>query len=480
MVSTDSAYLSQACGGLALSPLPPRGGSEGLVRAAYWHNLAHRIGHHAPLLLVHDLGRMIVEGPPRRLHHDVEALRLAGVGAMDEWSRLLSSYLEFLKRIAETELCLRGPGLKLSDELVAAIVCRVYEPILLAMGYDAARSWLHLDLPLEQDAYDGLEPAPLFLEHGGPYEEVALRWLADRSYQVSTSAERLDLDTLRLLSLFDGDRSLSGAAATLDIYRVLDDPVAADVIHFSLELLPQVFENRRPKGMQPFSIDGIAGVSRRGALGQLLPAELAYPDEIFLHKLAENELLYYGHEAERTTERRRHKVLVDSSASMRGARTIFARGLALTLVKRLVALGEEVELRFFDSRMHESVRITKTNFRLPYLLCFRSERGRNYTRIFRALSEEVERLRREAGRRSAIYLITHGECHAPRAVVERLVADAWVYGIFVLTQGELDLEYTSLLQRHRKVDGRDLTERTLRRETALAIVEDVVEEAVVG
>lgn len=474
---TDGTYVLQASGGLVLSPLPLREGAESVARAACWHNYVHRIGHHLPLLLVHDLGRMIVEGPPGRLRYDTSALRAAGIRMGGPWDELLTTYLELLQRLSETELCRRGVALTLPDELVAAVLARVFEPILSAMGYEAARSWLHLDLPVEESAFAGTSPADLFADMGGAYEEVALRWAADRGYQVATCADRIDLDTLRLVSLFAGDKSLAGAAATLDLFRVLDDPVAADVIHFSLELLPQVFESQKPKGMQHYSIDGIAGVSRRGAVDQVLPTELAYPDEVFLHKLAENELLYYGHEAERSSERRIHKVLIDASASMRGSRSIFARGLALTLIKRLVGLGEDVELRFFDSRTYEAVRVTGSNFRLPYLLCFRSEKGRNYGRVFRSLCEDVERLGREAGRRSAIYVITHGQCHVSRALIERLVATAWVYGIFVLADDDLDLDYTSLLHRYRKVGRKDLTERSQRRDAALSIVEDAVEEA---
>ena len=54
-------------------------------------------------------------------------------------------------------------------------------------------------------------------------------------------------------------------------------------------------------------------------------------------------------------ERRVHQVLVDGSASMRGVREVFARGLALALCKRLALLGEDVSLRFFDSRLYEGV-----------------------------------------------------------------------------------------------------------------------------
>ena len=44
-------------------------------------------------------------------------------------------------------------------------------------------------------------------------------------------------------------------------------------------------------------------------------------------------------------------------------------------------------MRFFDARLHDLLRVTRSgaNYATPYLLCFRSDRGRNYARVFRQL-----------------------------------------------------------------------------------------------
>jgi len=469
----QTEYTSQAHGSLVLSALPRRGGTEALVRAARWHNLVHRIGHHVPLVFVHDLGRLLTEGAPPAAYDVGEGLEAAGLAPGHPMRRLLGTWRTLCREIADTELSRRAASLDLADEVVAAIVCRILDPVLEAEGPAAAQRYLTEDLPLDPGAYEGMAPEALYAAHGGTGEEAMLRRLTDRHFQVITAAERTDLDTLRLVSLFAGDASLAGAAGALDLYRVLDDPAAADVIHFSLELLPQLFESRKSHGMQRFSVDGVAGVSRRGNPDQLVPSELAYPDDVFAHKVRENQLLYYGREAERESERRVHLVLVDASASMRGARGIFARGLALALVKKLVIFGEEVQLRFFDSRLHEAARITAQNFRLPYLLSYRSERGRNYGRVFRSLLAEVTRLRRQGGRQAAVYFVTHGQCHVPVPVVESLAGAAYLYGIFVLPDGELALDYLPLLQRHRVVAREDLAEGGRRRQAALEIAREV-------
>ncbi|RMG10656.1 MAG: hypothetical protein D6729_19210 [Deltaproteobacteria bacterium] len=473
---SDASYLAAAQGALVLSPLPKRGGAEAVVRAATWHNLIHRIGHHVPLLFAHDLGRLLSEGKPQSIGHEAADLAAAGIGPGSGIVRLLQAYRALIRDLAQTELVHRAPGLSLSNEAIAALVARILAPVLEPMGPQAARAYLSRDLPLDAGAYEIVDPPSLFAEHGAGYEEVAMRWLAERHQQVLTNAERVDLDTLRLIALFGGDASLVGPMAALDLYRVFDDPAAADVIHFSLELLPQILETKRSRGMQRFSVDGVAGIHRRGNPDQIVPTELAYPDDVFAHKVAENQLLYYGREAERETERRVHLVLIDASASMRGARAIFARGLALTLVKKLVLMGEEVQVRFFDSRLHEAIRITEKNYRLPYLLTFRSERGRNYAHVFRSLLGALSTLRKTAGRQAAVYFLTHGQCHIPVGTVEALVSVAYLYGIYVLAD-EISLDYLPLLQRYRVVTRDDLSQRGQRRRAALEIVEEVSGEA---
>ena len=132
------------------------------------------------------------------------------------------------------------------------------------------------------------------------------------------------------------------------------------------------------------------------------PGELAHDDDVFALKALSDDLLYYGHERQHDAPRRLHYLLVDGSASMRGAREIFARGLALALAKKLSLAGgqgTEIWLRFFDSRLHPRLDLGRAARRdLPRLLGFRSERGRNYARVFWDLAVEVARLTREEGR----------------------------------------------------------------------------------
>ena len=109
---------------------------------------------------------------------------------------------------------------------------------------------------------------------------------------------------------------------------------------------------------------------------------------------------------------------------------------------------------------------------VPYLLCFRSERGRNYAKAFSALYLELLKLTRRERRSAALYIITHAECHIPVDIVEKLRRVAFLYGVFILPSAEIELDYLSLLHRHQVVDAQTLMNRKERAERALDIVDD--------
>ena len=131
---------------------------------------------------------------------------------------------------------------------------------------------------------------------------------------------------------------------------------------------------------------------------------------------------------------------------MRGQRQVFARGLALALIKKLTLEGDEIWVRFFDSRMHETIKVGRSGqVPVPYLLSFRSERGRNYGKVFRQLLVEVTRLRREQKRRVVMYVITHGQCHIEPELVTALKQQAFLYGVVCLPSSDQLPDFVPLL-----------------------------------
>lgn len=445
-----------------------------LVRAAHWHNLLDGLGLGLPFFLVHDLGLLLTQPLSQiALQRRDKSLRIAidrGTLKVDPTiERLIQGYGELLVDLARSELCQKASSAGLQDELLAAVIAKVVEPVQTAV----ARKGHNRKLPLTVATYDGLEPAHHL--NSSVVDEVrgTLTTIVDARTRIRVCLEEIDLDTLKLLEMFKGEAGVGSDGSTdlLDLYRALATPAAHDIANFSLDLLPSVLETKKSSGVQTFSIDGYASIETQGNLDSLLPSELAFDDDLFDRRFADRELFYYGREKQDTQRERLHYILVDASASMRGLRTVFARGLALALAKKTTLRGEQVWLRFFDSRLYERQELSASKMRIPYLLCFRSERGRNTTRVFEELDRELSRLMRESPKEVVVTFITHGRCQVDAKIVEGLRSKATLSGVFVTTQtDEITLDWLDKLHTHHVIAPDVLGDKSARKDKALKIL----------
>ncbi len=472
------SYLAKQVGTLAVSHVYVDS-PMARVRAASWFNSMSRLGVYLPLFVVHDLGCLLTSQPgPSGYRIASPGANLAQMSAPAPVLASLARYEKLLQTIASSEVIVKLSGWRLRDDLVAVLLTR-----LLSDTYQRWREPTKAvgaqELPLDLNLYQDADVVAHFLSFDSHIIWDFVQHLVDLELHIYTCAELIDLDTVRLLGLFKED-SASGAEALgssldlVDLVSALDSPEANDVANFSLDLLPSVLETKRASGAQSFAVDGYASIERRGHIDSLMLTELAHDEELFEQRVVNQELLYYGHEREREDERRLQYILVDSSASMRGKRQVFARGLALTLVKKLGLLGDEIWLRFFDSRLHETIKVAQgRQFPVPYLLSFRSERGRNYGKVFRQLLVEMTRLKRDNNREVVIYIITHGQCHIAPELISALGLEASLYGIIILPSSKLGLEFLPLLDRQQIVEDHSLSSRAGRKDRALDIVDDV-------
>jgi hypothetical protein len=479
-----NAWFGRQVGTLALSHA--RSDSPmALVRAAAWANTMGRLGVCLPLFVIHDVGLLLTAAKRGGVELGPRESTLQAIGAGSELRGLCQQYQALLETLAASEVAERAASLRLRDDLVAILLTRVLGEAYHRLP-DPAKAVGWEPLPLDPARYAEADVPARYREIDRRDLVELLRFFASQRLQIYTSLEQIDLDTLRLLGVFQGGTSqlaggaldLNGAVGVdlLDLYNVFGSAEANDVVNFSLELLPSVLETKRAAGVQTFAVDGYASLERRGQLDALVLSEFAYDDDLFERKVIDDELYYYGHERQREEQRRLQYILIDSSPSMRGVRQVFARGLALTMAKKFSLAGDEVWLRFFDSRLYDLQRVTAGDLAAPYLLCFRSERGRNYARVFRQLALELRRMRGGEKRELALYIITHGQCHIPVELVQQLRRDAYLYGIFILPSSSVHLDYMELLHRSQIVDAGTLASRKGRRERALQIVADAGQE----
>jgi hypothetical protein len=452
-LARQPATLSRAC-------VRPQEAGAGVQAVAWWNGLA-RLGLELPLLVVHDIGFLLAR--------PLERTKLAAESAVPDGPA--TAYHGLLQEVARSDSLSVLDRVPLRDEIVAILLAR-----LLA---DTSRAWVAQSkvprapalLPLVSPQYDRAA-ADLAGEWNSDWVVAFLNHLVEQRSSMLARIDQLDLGPLRLLGYFAPG---AGAPDLAGLYQLFSAPRGTSALDFCLDLVPSLLETRRQGSPQTFAVDGYASVERRGSLDALLSSELAHDPEVFAVKALSDELLYYGHQRPRDERRRVHGILIDGSVSMRGAREVFARGLAIALAKKLSLMGDVVWLRFFDSRMHRRVPAAALGGAdLPYLLCFRSEHGRHYARAFDDLLGELQT---EETQDLSLTLITHGQCHIPQATVARLARLASLYGVFILPPSELALDYLPLLRGHRLVTAESLARPADSRRTALALVDAVTRNA---
>ncbi len=473
--------VGREVGGLALSVVQ-LDNPMAILRAAHWRNALSKVGLPVPFWAVHDIGALATQdggASPIDVRRGFQATPMPP--GTHEAHRL---WLDTVQEIAESEVMERSRGWRLGDDLISVLLLKILGPIF-ERHLGPGRRPVGAPLPLDPELYRDLDPQlpNLFAGHDRAADLRFLQHLAQERLRLITSVEQIDLDTLRLLGMFGAEASAASALGMLDLLNVFSSPEANDVVNFSLDLLPSVLETKRASGQQSFSVDGYAGLSRRGTLDSLMLSELAFDEDLFDQRFMENEVFYYAREKQHEEDRRLHYIVVDATASMRGQRSVFARGLALTLLKKLSLRGEDVYFRFFDSRLYDVEharsrrRAQDSGVNVPYVLCFRGEHGRNYTKVFGLLANDLARLAKRERRTPILYILTHAECHVPLDTIERLRSIARLYGIFMLpSQGELDLEYLPRLHTVQVVDEAALKQREARARRAMDIIDDAAGE----
>jgi hypothetical protein len=443
-----------------------------VVRAVRWWRDLARLGVRVPLFVVHDLG-LLYGAPREQMHLGPRPGAEAAIARVPKLPDLVRVYGEMVAEIAQSQAAVRAASLRLGDDLVVVVLARLLASVVKRMTTRPPwRETLPLDAELVRDL-DAQLPA-LFASLPRAHDMGALDAIGRARLQVLTLADALDLDTLRLLGMLGPESTAAGALAHVDLLAALSSPSANDIVNFSLELLPSVLETHRARAAGTHAVHGYAGVGRKGSIDSMVLTELAWDEQELARRMVDGELLYYTREQAHDESRRLHYLVIDASASMRGEREVFARGLAIALGKKLQLAGEEVWMRFFDSRLYD-VQRTRDRTQLPaaWLLGFKGERGRNPARVFAQLATEIALLRTRDQRDPVIHLITHAALHVPRALVQEVRRQAHLYGVFILPSGGvLDLEWLDLLEGYAVVDHATLQQRTARAAAATKIVDE--------
>ena len=151
--------------------------------------------------------------------------------------------------------------------------------------------------------------------------------------------------------------------------------------------------------------DEIAGYRLTRNVEKALPRELALPDEVFYYKLASNGFLA---KEMQSVEEGAYYVLVDKSGSMAGEKTVWARAVALALLKLAGEKRRRYFLRFFDYRVYELLDDSNPEMLLKHILEVHADGG---TSIDKALTTALEDLEKHklSELTNTIIIVTDGE-----------------------------------------------------------------------
>lgn len=438
------------------------------LRALRWQRDLERLGVRVPLAVVHDVG-LVLACPNEQLELGPRAQPEVAVEVTGAPPALFVGYRQMVEEIAGSETARRSRSLRMTDDIMAVLLARLFgtvaQRIRIAPPYPVS-------VPLEASLLDGIDPQLPSLLRAVPrgFDVDALTRLTEARLYVLTLVDALDLDTLQLFGMLGGDAG-QGALAQVDLLGVLGAPEANDVVDFSLEILPSVLESKARPGASTHAAFGYSGLARKGSIDGLVLTELAWDQDELMRRMADDEVLYYAREQAHDEARRIHHFLIDASASMRGERATFARGMAIASAKKLLLSGEDVTFRFFDSRLYEPHAARAGQLPVAYLLSFRGERGRNPSRVFAEVERTLALASTRDPREPVVHIFTHGALYVPRDVMAAIGRRAKVSGLFMLpSAGELDLDYLDLLDAHWVVDHSALASRSARAKEARRIL----------
>ncbi|APR87611.1 hypothetical protein A7982_12960 [Minicystis rosea] len=463
---TDPA-IAGPLGSLAISQVRPLSTSL-CLRALRWLEGLSRLGVVLPFALVHDIG-LLFAAPREQLAIGARVPPEGLRSRMREGARHTEAYRAVLTELGESEAARRAAQLKMSDDLVVVVLSRLLGTVAARTGVAPA---YRPAVPTDASLFDDIDAQlpNLFDATKRDFEAAALTTLESGRLFVLTMADALDLDTLRLFGML-GSEASAGALAQVDLLAALESPEANDIVNFSLEILPSVLETKTRPASGTSASHGYSGLGTRGSIDSMVLTELAWDDLELMRRLMDNEVLYFAREQSRDEQKRIHYLLVDASASMRGDRQTFARGMAIATGKKLLLEGEDVAFRFFDSRLYEQQRARNGQLPTAHLLAFKGERGRNPARVFAELATDLEMARHRDPRSPVVHLFTHAALYIPREMVQAVRQHAHIAAVFILPSGgKLDLDYLDLLNAHWVVDHATLAHGAARADAAKSIL----------
>ena len=384
---------------------------------AAWMRHSTELGPSAPLNLTLDLGNVITTS--------ADATSLARPKYLPADVRT-DHYLKVILRLAHHPTIRRISTWQLNDPCVGVITarlldgCEFSDVYALPTGEERLRFTRVLAERLRQ-----ADPAKIWQETEPEKRPVFEELITEKTLsRILTNLQSLSLDELQLLRQYGP--GLAGAPdprELLDCFNLLGLPESIRrSLSQVLRLVPRISRKVSSSHAQTYAMGGYAGLSHKGNLDSLLPSELAYPKEIFWHRLLNHEALYYARESEREKQRELVYLVTQMGLEIQGDAEVLARGLTLAMAGLLAKRGCEVRQSFVGSVCSDGLPLDRAAG-VHQLLYYRDS-GR--LEVETMLEAVLQRVRGWSGdyRRITVYWIVAEHWDADDADQHRALYDA--------------------------------------------------------
>ncbi len=155
-----------------------------------------------------------------------------------------------------------------------------------------------------------------------------------------------------------------------------------------LDLTPNL-DLKKNGGGHTYTVGGYHGLSHKGQLESLLAGEYLYPETLFLHRLSNNEALYYGREGGLRQRRRLVYILTQTGLEMSGTNELMARTLTFALIEKLLPAPVDIRHSFISADLSEALDpVTGSGARR--LLAFKDPNPLAWLKILAAVTARVK------------------------------------------------------------------------------------------
>jgi len=149
--------------------------------------------------------------------------------------------------------------------------------------------------------------------------------------------------------------------------------------------------------------DELAGYRLTKKIEKALPRELSLPNELFFYKLASSGFLS---REKMIVKEGAYYVLIDKSGSMEGEKTIWARAVALALLKLAREKRRKFFMRLFDFKVYSLADDNNIKKLLTTILTVKSDGGTNIDAAIQKALRDLEYLKEQT---NTVIIITDGE-----------------------------------------------------------------------